>query len=159
MSSRHAITPRGLDATRSPLFQGRFGRMFRNLAPAQFGPTEADNIANLAALGDAMTADFDPPNDGPMPRRAASPRSTPTSVSSSTTTSPSIRSAADQGAGPRRPRRLPHARAWTWTTSTAAARAISPTCTTALKFLLGDDADRRRACPTPTTCRASPAAP
>src|SRR5690242_1485067 len=52
MSSRHAITPRGLNATRSPLSQGRFGRMFGNLTPATFGPNEADNIANLAALAD-----------------------------------------------------------------------------------------------------------
>lgn len=39
--------------------------MFRNLAPAQFGPTEPDNLANLAALADAMTSGFDPPKDGP----------------------------------------------------------------------------------------------
>ncbi len=65
MSSRHAIPPRGLNATRSPLSQGRFGRMFRNLTPAKFGPNEADNIANLAALADNMVGDFDPPKDGP----------------------------------------------------------------------------------------------
>ena len=65
MSSRHAITPRGLNATRSPLSQGRFGRMFRNLTPAKFGPNDVDNIANLAALADNMVGDFDPPKDGP----------------------------------------------------------------------------------------------
>jgi hypothetical protein len=65
MSSRHAIAPRGLNATRSPLSQGRFGRMFRTLTPAKFGPNEADNIANLAALADNMVGDFDPPKDGP----------------------------------------------------------------------------------------------
>src|SRR5258705_2984593 len=65
MASRHSVAPRGLKATRSSLSQGRFGRMFRNLTPAVFGPTEADNIANLSALADVMTAGFDPPTDGP----------------------------------------------------------------------------------------------
>lgn len=65
MSSRHAITPRGLNATRSPLSQGRFGRMFRNLTPAKFGPNEADTVGNLAALADKMVAKFDAPKDGP----------------------------------------------------------------------------------------------
>lgn len=67
MSSRHAIVPRGLNATRSPLSQGRFGRMFRRLSvrPAKFGPTDADNIANLSALADKMVGGFDPPKDAP----------------------------------------------------------------------------------------------
>lgn len=65
MSSRHSIVPRGLNATRSPLSQGRFGRMFRNVTPAKFGPTDADNVANLSALADKMIAGFDPPKDGP----------------------------------------------------------------------------------------------
>src|SRR6478736_8480853 len=83
MSSRHAITPRGLNATRSPLSQGRFGRMFRNLTPAKFGPNEADNIANLAALADNMVGDFDPPKDGPDAEESGIPRSTLISASSS----------------------------------------------------------------------------
>lgn len=65
MSSRHSIIPRGLNATRSPLSQGRFGRMFRNVTPAKFGPSDADNIANLSALADKMVAGFDAPKDGP----------------------------------------------------------------------------------------------
>ena len=65
MSSRHSIVPRGLNATRSPLSQGRFGRMFRKLTPAKFGPNDADNVANLSALADKMVADFDGPKDGP----------------------------------------------------------------------------------------------
>jgi hypothetical protein len=65
MSSRHSIIPRGLNATRSPLSQGRFGRMFRNVTPATFGPNDADNIANLSALADKMVGDFDPPKDSP----------------------------------------------------------------------------------------------
>jgi hypothetical protein len=62
---RHSAPPRGLAATRSRLSQGRFGRMFRNLAPATFGPNDADNLANLRALADEMSAPFDPPKDGP----------------------------------------------------------------------------------------------
>src|SRR4051812_17523325 len=65
MSSRHALTPRGLNATRSPLSQGRFGRMFRNVTPASFGPNPADTMANLAALADKMVGGFDPPKDSP----------------------------------------------------------------------------------------------
>jgi hypothetical protein len=62
---RHSAPPRGLDATRSRLFQGRFGRMFRNLPPAIFGPNDEDSFANLATLADQMKAPFDPPKDGP----------------------------------------------------------------------------------------------
>jgi hypothetical protein len=62
-----------LNATRSSLSQGRFGRLFRNLSPASFGPTEADNIANLSALADAMTAGFDKPTDGPDPEESGIP--------------------------------------------------------------------------------------
>jgi hypothetical protein len=65
MTGRHSAPQRGLNATRSPLFQGRFGRMFRNLHPAQFGNDEDANLANLSALADAMTAGFDRPHDGP----------------------------------------------------------------------------------------------
>jgi Animal haem peroxidase len=65
MSERHSVPVRGLMSTKtSPLFQGRFGRMFRSLPPATFGSTDDENIANLAKLGDAMSADFDPPKDG-----------------------------------------------------------------------------------------------
>src|SRR3981081_1701837 len=73
MASRHSVTPRGLNATRSSLSQGRFGRMFRNLAPAQFGATEQDNIADLSALADGMTATFDPPSDTPDPEESGIP--------------------------------------------------------------------------------------
>jgi len=65
MSERHSVPVRGLMSTKtSPLFQGRFGRMFRSLPPATFGSTDDENIANLAKLGDAMSAAFDPPKDG-----------------------------------------------------------------------------------------------
>ena len=65
MSSRHGLPLRGLDSTqRSPLFQGRFGRMFRSLPGARFGKDDKESLANLAALGTAMTAGFDPPKDG-----------------------------------------------------------------------------------------------
>jgi hypothetical protein len=73
MASRHSVPPRGLNATRSSLSQGRFGRMFRNLPAAHFGNTEADNIANLSALADVMTAAFDEPFDGPDPEESGIP--------------------------------------------------------------------------------------
>jgi len=38
--------------------------MFRSLRAATFGATEAENVANLAALGAAMSAEFDAPSDG-----------------------------------------------------------------------------------------------
>ena len=57
----------------SPLFQGRFGRMFRSLPPARYGKTDADSRANLAKLGDAMTSDFDPPKDAPDPEESGIP--------------------------------------------------------------------------------------
>ena len=65
MSARHSVPVRGLLSTKSsPLFQGRFGRMFRNLHPATFGATDAASIANLSTLATAMSAGFDPPHDG-----------------------------------------------------------------------------------------------
>ncbi|MBZ5627990.1 MAG: heme peroxidase [Acidobacteriia bacterium] len=65
MSARHSQPIRGLmSAKTSPLFQGRFGRMFRTLHPATFGATTAENESNLAMLGQAMVAPFDPPKDG-----------------------------------------------------------------------------------------------
>ena len=66
MTARHGDLVRGLSsAARSPLFEGRFGRMFRALPAAQFGSSEAESSANLAKLGAAMSAGFDPPKDGP----------------------------------------------------------------------------------------------
>ena len=65
MSGRHGQPVRGLMSTKhSPLFQGRFGRMFRTLPPATFGKTDADNVQNLERLGAAMSTDFDAPKDG-----------------------------------------------------------------------------------------------
>jgi hypothetical protein len=65
MSARHSTPVRGLMGTStSPLFQGRFGRMFRSLPAARFGDTDAENEANIAALGTAMSAGFDKPKDG-----------------------------------------------------------------------------------------------
>jgi hypothetical protein len=67
MSAKHAIPPRGLMSTsRSPRFDGKFGRLFRSLASASFGESEADNIANLGKLGAAMSSEADPadPKDG-----------------------------------------------------------------------------------------------
>jgi hypothetical protein len=65
MSERHGKPLRGLmSTTSSPLFQGRFGRMFRSLPAATYGKDEAESRDNLMKLGDLMTADFDKPKDG-----------------------------------------------------------------------------------------------
>src|SRR5690349_15635316 len=65
MTQKHSQPVRGLTAAKSsPLFQGRFGRMFRALRSAQFGTTEGDNIERLTGLGKAMSAGFDAPKDG-----------------------------------------------------------------------------------------------
>src|SRR5689334_2574363 len=64
MPERHSDPVRGLlDTKRSPLFEGRFGRMFRALRPA-FRPDD-DSLAGIfEELGAAMSADFDAPKDG-----------------------------------------------------------------------------------------------
>src|SRR5262250_468927 len=65
MSGRHSETIRGLTSAKaSPLFQGKFGRMFRSLPPATFGATDDENEKNLAALGAKMSNAFDKPKDG-----------------------------------------------------------------------------------------------
>src|SRR5437660_242649 len=70
----HATPVRGLaGAVRSPIFQGRFGRMFQGLPPASFGADEAANGANLAALGRAMVAPPDPVKDGRDPEESGIP--------------------------------------------------------------------------------------
>jgi hypothetical protein len=65
MSARHGFPLRGLMSTKSsPLFQGRFGRMFRSLPAAKYGRNDAESRANLMTLGEKMTAEFEPPKDG-----------------------------------------------------------------------------------------------
>ncbi len=65
MPGRHSVPIRGLMGTkRSPLFEGRFGRMFRALRPA-FDPDDDSLVEIFMALGDAMSAGFDPPKDVP----------------------------------------------------------------------------------------------
>jgi len=73
MAGKHSEPLRGLDATQSPLFQGKFGRLFRNLPAAQFGNGEKENKKNLEELGDKMSADFDKPFDGPDPEESGIP--------------------------------------------------------------------------------------
>ena len=51
MTTTHGTPPRGLNATRSPLFEGRFGRMFRNLPRAEFGKNDEESGRNLHVLG------------------------------------------------------------------------------------------------------------
>jgi len=65
MPGKHSVPLRGLMGTkRSPLFEGKFGRMFRALHPA-FDPDDDSLKAIFIALGDAMSASFDKPKDGP----------------------------------------------------------------------------------------------
>jgi hypothetical protein len=65
MAGTHSAPLRGLDSVgSSPLFQGRFGRMFRNLPSATFGENDDENVRNLARLGERMTNSFDKPKDG-----------------------------------------------------------------------------------------------
>src|ERR1017187_6675802 len=74
MSARHGKPLRGLMSTSaSPLFQGRFGRMFRSLPAAKYGATDAESRAALMALGDLMTAGVDPASDGADPEESGIP--------------------------------------------------------------------------------------
>src|ERR1017187_5975889 len=74
MSARHGKPLRGLMSTKaSPLFQGRFGRMFRSLPAATYGSNDADSRANLMTLGAKMTSSFDPPRDGNDPEESGIP--------------------------------------------------------------------------------------
>jgi Animal haem peroxidase len=62
----HGQGVRGLEnATKSVLFEGAFGRMFRSLPAADFGDDDDKSQKALEALGTAMVADFDAPKDGP----------------------------------------------------------------------------------------------
>jgi flavin-binding protein dodecin len=74
MAQRHSTPIRGLmSAKNSPLFQGRFGRLFRSLPPAKFGATDSANVNNLSLLGAKMSATFDPPTDGKDPEESGIP--------------------------------------------------------------------------------------
>ena len=91
----HGIPPRGIDMdTRSRLFEGRFGRIFRALAPADFGATDTETEQLLETLAAAMIHEVDCPKVVRTTRKAASHQPTRTSGSSSTTTSRSTRAAA-----------------------------------------------------------------
>jgi hypothetical protein len=59
---------RGANLSRgSVLFEGPFGRIFRALPPADFGPDDQSSLTALGKLADKMTAVADPadPKDGP----------------------------------------------------------------------------------------------
>ncbi|MEA3064262.1 MAG: hypothetical protein QOJ27_697 [Sphingomonadales bacterium] len=73
MTGHHSVLPRGLRSNRSPLYEGRFGRMFRHLAPATFGASEAENNEALTALAEAMKAPPDDPKDGRDDEESAIP--------------------------------------------------------------------------------------
>ena len=73
MPTTHGTQPRGIAATRSPLFEGRFGRMFRNLPPAIFGGDEAATRANLRLLAEAMNGGDVTAQDGHDPEESGIP--------------------------------------------------------------------------------------
>lgn len=80
MHRHHGTRTRGIEAVpQGPFFEGRFGRMFREL------PTFGQDEDELRRLGEAMVE-----NGGGTSTTPPYPRATPTSASSSTTTSPSI---------------------------------------------------------------------
>ena len=59
---------RGANLSRSSvLFEGPFGRIFRALPPADFGPDDQSSLRALGKLADTMIAAADPadPKDGP----------------------------------------------------------------------------------------------
>lgn len=67
MSASHGAPLRGLSsASRSPMFEGRFGHMFPWLHPAVYGKTDSETVANLELLGGKMeaTKDILDPKDG-----------------------------------------------------------------------------------------------
>src|SRR5260221_6915287 len=62
----HGRGVRGLNLPRSSQsFGGNFGRIFRSLPAANFGPDDKKNLENLKLLGTAMLGPDDPPKDGP----------------------------------------------------------------------------------------------
>ena len=62
----HGRGVRGLTLSRGSIsFGGAFGRIFRALPPADFGPTNDDSEKNLKALGKEMIGPADKPKDGP----------------------------------------------------------------------------------------------
>jgi heme peroxidase len=62
----HGIGIRGLTlSSKSRIFSGPFGRIFRALPPADFGPSDRASEEALTTLGTAMVAETDLPKDGP----------------------------------------------------------------------------------------------
>ena len=73
MPTTHGTLPRGINSTRSQLFEGRFGRMFRNLPPATFGANDAESRANLHALAEKMNGGDETAQDGHDPEESGIP--------------------------------------------------------------------------------------
>ena len=70
----HGRGVRGLDLSRSSVFfGGAFGRIFRALPPAEFGPTEVETRANLHVLAKNMVSSLDKPKDGADPEESGIP--------------------------------------------------------------------------------------
>src|SRR6266849_377017 len=67
-------TLRGADNVgRSPEFDGKFGRMFSGLPPAQFGKSDDENISSLMELGELMISHADVPENENNPEESKIP--------------------------------------------------------------------------------------
>src|SRR5215472_1906552 len=70
----HGQTVRGIDLSRSSvLFEGRFGRIFRALPPAEFGTSDPKSEENLTQLATKIAADLDCPKDAADPEESGIP--------------------------------------------------------------------------------------
>ena len=70
----HGAGVRGVNLSRSStLFGGPFGRIFRVVPPADFGPDDVASLAALSNLASAMIAPPDPAKDGPDPEESGIP--------------------------------------------------------------------------------------
>jgi hypothetical protein len=70
----HGQGVRGIDLSRSSvLFEGRFGRIFRALPPAEFGTSDPKSEENLTQLATKIAADLDCPKDAADPEESGIP--------------------------------------------------------------------------------------
>ena len=135
---------RGANLSRSSLLFGRpFGRIFRSVPAADFGPDDPTSKANLDALAKAMTSDPDPndPKDGPDSEESAIPAAFTyfgQFIDHDLTFDPA--SSLQKQKDPTRCRTSAR-RSSIWTTFTAAARPTSRICTT---MTLGPSCSERR---------------
>src|SRR5213593_2567430 len=70
----HGQRVRGIDLSRSSnFFEGRFGRIFRALPPAEFGADDQETQENLGILAEKIGASLDCPKDAADPEESGIP--------------------------------------------------------------------------------------